>query len=173
MGMAQAYQGDAGWGRSRDDQLGADQDVELSRLQQSEDGQVGAIPAGPIAFQAGDTGLGELDSHRFFDGLGPESGWKQTGSQAGRAVLRHLSGSAAMAASEQAVVFVVHPSHRAGGALHGPARRTAVEDRGIPLAVEKQERLLASSQTGCDRLSERRGLYGARRGATQGAPRHR
>src|SRR3989441_9096679 len=95
--MDQAYQGDDRSGRSRDDQLGADQDVELSRLQQSEDGQVGAIPAGPIAFQAGDTGLGELDSHRFFDGLGPESGGEQTGSQAGRAVLRHLSGSAAMA----------------------------------------------------------------------------
>src|SRR5437773_11842366 len=99
--MDQAHRGDARSGGSRDDQLGADQAVEPSRLQQSEDGRVGAIPAGPIAFQAGDTGLGELYSHRFFDGLGPESGGEQSGSQAGRAVLRHLHGSAAMADTEQ------------------------------------------------------------------------
>src|SRR5207247_10689053 len=99
--MDQAHQGDDRSGRSRDDQLGADQAVELSRLQQSEDGRVGAIPAGPIALQAGDTGLGALYSHRFFDGLGPESGGEQAGSQAGRAVRAAVSASPASAAPER------------------------------------------------------------------------
>jgi len=77
-----------------------------------------------------------------------------------------------MAASEQAVVFMVHPSHRAGRALHGLTAVTALENRGIPLAVEKQESLLASSQTGRDRLSERRAQYGAEGRVTQVHHRH-
>src|SRR5207245_5176144 len=86
--------------RSRHDKLVAVQYVELTGLQQSEDGRVGAIPTGPIPLQAGHTGLGELDSHRLFQGLGPEPGGEQTRSQAGRAVFRYLPSAAAMAASD-------------------------------------------------------------------------
>ena len=68
---------------------------------------------------------------------------------------------------------MVHPSHRAGRTLHGLTAVTALEHRGIPLAVEKQESLLASSHTGCDCLSERRAQNGAEGRVTQVHHRHR
>src|SRR2546426_5732784 len=40
----------------------------------------------------------------------------------------------------RSVVFMEHPSHRTDRALHGLAAVATEEHRGVPLAVEKQDR---------------------------------
>src|SRR2546422_762760 len=102
----------------------------------------------PEALVPSGFGTEALEEAVRVQGLGPEPGGDQTRSQAGRAVFRYLPSAAAMAASEQAVVFMEHPSHRTDRALHGLAAVATEEHRGVPLAVEKQESLLAGSQAG-------------------------